>query len=190
LTHDLEKRQLKAVPERPPEMPGAGAPPDDMPPGDMPPEDDAPEDVEIRPDGTPGSLAAYAPKVPEEEYVEQIPAIMRALATRPKPWRMVKVPGVLVEPTARGPLDLRERIFTGDALARFASARFDPDAPVEKLTFDDDDALVELELISTGGDKAAEEKRAAMVAVNPEGKPAVTYRYGRTTLPKKPPEEE
>jgi len=174
-------------------------------------DDEGPEDIEIRPDGTPGTMAAYAPKPLPEVYVPGEPAIMIALATRPRPWRMVNVPASLAEPdqgTAgddenlplpvelpadpaaesqaarigrgdeRGPLDLRERIFTGDALARFASARFDPDAPVEQINFDDDNSTVELELISTGGDPAAEAERAALIAAHPEGKPIATFRYG------------
>jgi hypothetical protein len=38
--------------------------------------------------------------------------------------------------------------------------------------------MVELELISTGGDPSAEADQAAMKAAHPEGKPIVTYRYG------------
>ena len=179
---------------------------------------DVPEDIETRPDGTPGSLRAYAPKPLVEEFIPREPAIMIALATRPGPYRMVNAPkdqlpgdngqdpsppadaGVAVPvaaawedarptnpawPEARGPLDLRERIFTGDALARFASARFDPDAPVEPLRFEDEDSVVELELVSTGGDPAAEAERAAMMAAHPEGKPIVTFRHGV----KRPPDE-
>jgi hypothetical protein len=91
-------------------------------------------------------------------------------------------------PGARGPLDLRERIFTGDALARFASARFDPDAPIEPFRFDDEDSVVELELISTGGDPEAEAERAAMMAAHPEGKPIVTFRHGTKRPPDEPPD--
>jgi hypothetical protein len=86
----------------------------------------------------------------------------------------------------RGPVDLRERIFTGDALATFAATRLDPNAPVEPRQFESDVAMVELELISTGGDPSAEADKAAMQAAHPEGKPIVTYRYG-TKLPSDPP---
>ena len=55
-------------------------------------EPELPEDIETRPDGTPGSLAGYLPKPPVVPYVPCEPAIMIALATRPKPWRMVNVP--------------------------------------------------------------------------------------------------
>ena len=41
---------------------------------------------------------------------------------------------------------------------------------------------MELELISTGGDPAAEAEQAAMMAAHPEGKPIVTFRHG-TKLP-------
>jgi hypothetical protein len=168
---------------------------------DMP---EMPEDIETRPDGTPGNLTAYAPKPPPPvPYIPPREApIMVALATRPKPWRMVNVPkdqapietadvaadtpaAPLPEPeplVSRGPVDLRERIFTGDALARFASKRLDPDAPVEPLRFDHEDSMVELELISTGGDPSAEAEQAAMMAAHPEGRPIVTFRHG-TKLP-------
>jgi hypothetical protein len=159
-----------------------------------------PEDMETRPDGSPGSLAGYVPKPPVVEYVPREPAIMTALATLPKPWRMVNVPpgeapsstGLDIipdteheSPRGRGPLDLTERMFTGDSLSRFASARFDPDAPIEPLQFEDEDSVVELELISTGGDAAAEADRLAMMAAHPEGKPIVIFRHGT----KRPPEE-
>jgi hypothetical protein len=200
--------------------------------------------METRPDGTPGSLAAYAPKPRVEVFVPGEPAIMIALATRPSPWRMVNTlvnthgtgndwastgsdgigpvgvgeddtgPSEIgsrtaetscvaakpenpvdsvarpMEPaaglfTGRGPLDPRERIFTGDALSRFASARFDPEAPIEPLVFEDEDSIVELELINTGRDPEAEAERARMIAAHPEGKPIVTFRHGN----KKPPGE-
>jgi hypothetical protein len=185
-----------------------------------------PEDIETRPDGTPGSLDAYAPKPPVEEYIPDTPAIMLALATRPSPWRMVNTPkddarteagpippstavppdaetrdaanpvaaspadgGSLNPPAdspravhegsgARGPLDLTERIFTGDALARFASARFDPNVPDEPLHFEHEDSVVELELVSAGGDPELEARRAAMMEAHPKGKPIVTFRHG------------
>jgi hypothetical protein len=41
---------------------------------------------------------------------------------------------------------------------------------------------VDLELISTGGDPAAEAEQAAMMAAHPEGKPIVTFHHG-TKLP-------
>jgi hypothetical protein len=166
-----------------------------------------PEDIDTRPDGTPGNLKAYTTKPPPAvPYVPPREApIMVALATRPKPWRMVNVPkdqtptGAVLDPSpppaalpeperpmSRGPVDLRERIFTGDALARFAATRVDPDAPVESLNFNSDAAMVELELISTGGDPAAEAEQAAMRAAHPEGKPIVTFRYG-TEQPSDPP---
>jgi hypothetical protein len=160
-----------------------------------------PEDIHTRPDGTPGNLTAYAPKVPVVHVIPREAPIMVALATRPKPRRMVNVPkdqaptgelapttpvAPLPEPerqVPRDPVDLRERIFTGDALARFASARLDPDAPVEPRSFEPDDSLVELELISTGGDLSAEAEQAALKAAHPEGKPIVTFRYGTKTPP-------
>ena len=166
---------------------------------------DLPEDRETRPDGTPGNLTAYAPKRPVAQYIPREAPIMVALATRPKPWRMVNVPPDQANPAqlpippadpvipgpdrdlVRGPIDLRERIFTGDALSRFASARFDPDAPVEPLHFDNEDSVVELELISTGGDPEAEAERQAMMAAHPEGKPIVTFRHGVRSPPAEPP---
>ncbi len=160
-------------------------------------EPEEPSDIRIRPDGTPGSLSAYAPKPRVVPYVFREPPIMLALATLPKLFRMVNSPeGKTPDPDAgrdsatdpliarydwsetRGPLDLKERIFTGDGLARFASARFDPDAPMPVLRFDDEDSIVELEMISTGGDPEAEAERAAMIAAHPEGKPIVTFRHG------------
>ncbi len=141
---------------------------------------------------------------------------MMALATRPKPWRMVNIPkeqapigtasadpdppaAALAEPepqtlqpqtpreTLRGPVDLRERMFSGDSLARFAAARLDPDAPEECLQFDSDAAEVELELLSTGGDPEAEADKAAMQAAHPDSKPIVTFRYGTRPVPSDPP---
>jgi hypothetical protein len=191
---------------------GAPVPDKDNPPAgrtlnldDVP---ELPEDMEIRPDGTPGSLAGYVPKPPVVEFVPREPAIMIALATRPKPWRLVNIPSDQTPPgtgwdpppppdapasehepqPGRGPLDLRERIFTGDSLARFASARFDPDAPIEPLQFEDEDSVVELELISTGGDPAAEAERDAMMAAHPEGKPIVIFRHGTKRPPDGPPD--
>ena len=53
-----------------------------------------PEDIETRPDGTPGNLTAYVPKPPPPvPYVPPREALITvALATRPKPWRMVNIP--------------------------------------------------------------------------------------------------
>ncbi len=159
-----------------------------------------PEDIETRPDGTPGSLAGYLPKPPVVPYVPAEPAIMIALATRPKPWRMVNrpadPPGVdrtatqfpdpapgfpkesATTATPPGRFDLKEGISTGDALARFASSRLDPNAPLEPLVFEGEDSVVELEMISTGGDPEAEAQRQAMMAAHPEGKPIVIFRHG------------
>jgi hypothetical protein len=202
LLHDLERRQGKPLPERPPEpAPKSEPPPDDSPPGgadraepattsDAGPE--PPEDLETRADGSPGSLTAYAPKSPPEVLIPCEPAIMTALATRPKPWRMVNAPrdeglAPAEDPVpeqqpaygdARGPLDLTERMFTGDALARFTSSRLDPNAAAEPPPFEQEESVVELELISTGGDPEAEAHRAALIAAHPEGKPIATYRYG------------
>jgi hypothetical protein len=226
--HDLERRQAKPLPERPPPeaMPAPPvAPPPVAPPPAAPPSGpvapspgteapdasnampddttDRPADIETRPDGTPGTLAAYVPKREPETFVPEEPLIMWALATRPKPWRMVNAspdephddplppvtPDEGISPDARGPLDLRERMFTGDALARFTSARLDPNKPVEMVNLDDEDSVVELELINTGGDPEAEEERRLMIAAHPEGKPIVTFRYGTRKPPEKPPED-
>jgi hypothetical protein len=167
-----------------------------------------PEDIETRPDGSPGGLTAYAPKAPVVDFIPREAPIMVALATRGKPWRIVNAPADQANtdpvqdqvspvntgtandthPSMRGLLDLRERVFTGDALARFTSARLDPDAPIEPMRFDDDEAVVELELISTGGDLEAEARRAAMIAAHPEGKPIVTFRYGTPRPLDEPPD--
>jgi hypothetical protein len=197
----------------------AMTPPDaDPPPAADPDEasaDELPADIRTRPDGTPGSLAAYMPKQPAP-IIPKEAAINLALATRPSPWRQVNVPrdatqdrapdattdetpdlapdatpvqtplgdraapvspsGEPVSPYARGPLDLREDMFKGDTLARFASARFDPDVPLPE--FETDDAIIELELISTGGDPELEAHRAALIAAHPEGKPIAIIRLG------------
>jgi hypothetical protein len=166
---------------------------------------EVPEDIETRPDGTPGSLVAYAPRPPlPEPFVSGVPPIMEALATRPKPWRMVNAPSdqppanatasvpsdvLRVPPSGRGPVDNREAIFGGDALARFASARFDPDAPITPPNFEDEYSEVDLELISAGGDQEAEAHRQEMMEANPEGKPIKTIRYGHGKEPGKPPEK-
>jgi hypothetical protein len=201
LLRDLERRQAKPLPEPPP---ASDARPDKPPPEDKPPAEEfdnvpeQPEDVETRRDGTPGSLAAYAPKAPVEVYIPRESVVSWALGTRPKPWRQVNLPPdqqpppeapdvpVIDQPLpgARGPLELTERIYTGDALARFTSARLDPNKPIELINFDEEDSVVELEMISTGGDPEAEAERQAMMAAHPEGKPIVTYRYGN----KKPPD--
>jgi hypothetical protein len=225
---DLDRRQAKPLQERPSPSPPKSGPPSGDPSWDGPPARDErtdtsntdgmatlagiaeePEDLKTRPDGTPGSLAAYAPKPPVEEFVPREPAIMWALATRPKPWKKVnassdrpadrsndnEVPqpvasGVpAVEPASRsgrGPINLNEQMFIGDALSCFASARLDPNAPVELPNFDDEDSVVELELISAGGDPEMEAERRAMMAAHPEGKPIRTYRYGGLPPPDKP----
>jgi hypothetical protein len=180
---------------------------------------EVPEDIETRPDGSPGSLSAYAPKRPEQAFIPRIAPIMEALGTRPSPYRIANdppsqietatglprssrdenpAPGGAVPPVAgappdvpaanrdrsipRGPLYVTEHIFSGDRLSRFASARFDPDAP-PPAPFEDEDSVVELELIGTGGDPEAEAHRAAMIAAHPEGKPVVTFRYGARRPP-------
>ena len=222
LTHDLERRQAKPLPPRPP---GAAAPVPPLPPLGGPPLDGPPpgarmngasangaslkgaslngaslngasSNVPSRPDGTPASLTAYAPPVPPDPpYIPPEPEIMMALATRPKPWRMVNAPAGTPEPApdpapARAVIAPPERMFTGDALARFTSARFDPNAPMPPLFPDDEGAMVELELISTGGDPELEAERAALAAAHPEGRPAVTIRYGRAKpAPTRPPDE-
>src|SRR5205823_6087271 len=113
-----------------------------------------------------------------------------ALATRPKPWRQVNVPkdqapqAVAAEPMlepeppldGRGPLDIREDLYRGDAVARYASSRIDPNAPPPE--FEEEDAIIELELLSTGGDPEGEAHRAAMIAAHPEGKPISIIRLG------------
>jgi hypothetical protein len=143
-------------------------------------------DIRMRPDGTPGSLAAYMPE-PWEPVVPKDAFINIALATRPKLWRQVNTPkdaGPPAEPVpeleppsdARGPLDIREDLYRGDALARYASAPLDPDAPPP--AFEEEDAIIELELISTGGDPELEAHRAAMIAAHPEGKPISIIRLG------------
>ncbi len=176
---------------------------------------EVPEDIETRPDGSPGSLTAYAPKQLADVFIPRVAPIMAALATRPGPYRLVNDPASQIETAtglprsasdenprpdaatppvetpapdilaanhdlgvARGPLDVTERVFSGDSLSRFASARFDPDAPVPTLLIEDEDSVVELELISTGGDPEAEAHRAAMIAAHPEGKPIVVFRHG------------
>ena len=168
-----------------------------------------PEDIQTRPDGTPGNLTAYAPKVPVVTFIPREAPIMVALATRPKPWRMVNVPkdqapiatgdvaadtnppaAAVPEPerqAQRGPVDLRERIFTGDALARFAATRFDPDAPIEAMqlrraTFPGGTGIDQHRRRSLGRGRTGRNE-----AAHPEGKPIVTFRYGTKPPPSDPP---
>jgi hypothetical protein len=228
---DLDRRQDKQLPERPPFSTPTAGPPSGDPSWDGPPTSDEridptnsggvaalangvqePEDLKTRPDGTPGSLAAYAPKPPVEEFVPREPAIMWALATRPKPWKKVnassdqptdrsndnEIPQPIasgvpaIEPATRigrGPVNLNEPMFIGDALSRYASARLDPNAPAELPNFNDEDSVVELELISAGGNPEMEAERQAMMAAHPEGKPIRTYRYGSLPPPEEPLDE-
>ena len=102
----MERRQARPLPERPPgdacPAPFPVAP--DPAGGDAAPRRavvsgpvsanalELPEDLETRPDGTPGSLAAHAPKAPVEVFVLREAPINLALATRPKLWRQVNVP--------------------------------------------------------------------------------------------------
>jgi hypothetical protein len=230
--NDLDRRQKMPLAARPSSSPPNAGPPSGDPPRDDPPAGDdrtdtsnsddtaaladiagEPEDLRTRPDGTPGSLAAYAPKPLEEEFVPREPAIMWALATRPKPWKMVNAPSDqpmdrsndneapqpiasgdrATEPVSlggRGPLNLNEPMFMGDALSRFAAARLDPNAPAELPNFDEEDSVVELELISAGGDPEMEAERRAMMAAHPEGKPIRTYRYGSVPPPDEPSDSE
>ena len=214
LLRDIERRQAKPLP---PGGPSKGEASGDS--GGPPPRksrarksaatagDDEPEDLLTRPDGTPGSLAAYAPKPPDEDvFVPREPAIMVALATRPKPWRQVNTPkdqpapepvSIPASPEADTPvprarvsgiLDPMARIFTGDALARFASARLDPDAPAPIFSFEREDSVFELELLDTGPDSEAE--RAALAAAHPEGKPAVSIRHGHAPEPEPEPSDD
>jgi hypothetical protein len=209
-----------AAPPAPPEPHPAPAPP--AHPAPIPPLSlaldempDIPEDIETRPDGTPGSLAAYAPKRPNEVYIPREAPEMIALASRPKPWRQVNAPpGHHPEPPPdqvpatpdcpdpglaqrRGPLDLTENIYGGDALSRFVSGRGDPGT--RSPLFDDtEDSIVELEVISTGGDPESEAYKAALIAAHPEGKPISVIRLGSgapASIPPapedaKPPEQE
>jgi len=222
---DMERRQARPLPERPPgdacptpspPVPEAGAGCASHPAVVSGPvsadAQEPPEDLATRPDGTPGSLAAYAPKAPVEVFVLREAPINLALATRPKLWRQVNVPRGDVpgggpvennsaEPVAapamepvltvmRGPLDVIERVLTGDDVARFTSARFDPDAPVQPINFDHEDSTVELEVISTGGDPDAEADRRALMAAHPEGKAIRTLRYGGMAPPGDPPDKQ
>jgi hypothetical protein len=139
---------------------------------------DLPEDIETRPDGTPGSLNAYAPEQPVRAIIPRIAPIMAALGTRPGPYQLVNDLASQIDPATgrprsppnenptpdatappfdgpppdvlaanrdwgvpRGPLDVTEHILSGDSLSRFASARFDPDAPPP--LFEDDASEVE-----------------------------------------------
>ncbi len=216
---DMERRQAKPLPQRPlgdASPSPVGPPADPVPSGSAsgppimsgPPADDSlnlPEDLETRPDGTPGTLTAYAPKVPEEVFVLREAPINLALATRPKLWRQVNVPGgsaenkspaasvaVESEPllgSGRGPLNVMERTLTGDDVARFTSARFDPDAPVQPINFDHEDSIVELEVVSAGSDPDAEADRRALMAAHPEGKAIRILRYGGMAPPADPPDK-
>ena len=162
------------------------------------------QDMKIRPDGTPGSLRAYAPEADTEPYTPGETVLEWALSTRPKPYRMVntplgqpvenkaaappELPAVSMQPVdTRWPLDPNEKILTGERLACFVSARFDPDAKVEPLNFEYDESVVELELISTGGDPEAEAEKQALMAAHPEGKAIKTFRYGGKKPPDNPP---
>ena len=203
ILHDLERRQAKSLPPRPPAAEPAAPPPPPPAPASsasdataakvedaVPPHEDPL--AETRPDGTPASLKAYAIDPPEPPYVPMEPAIMVALATRPKPWRMVNapVPEPPAPPIMTEPADVfaaglvGERIPTGDALSRLAFARLDPNAPEEPIRTDAEDAVFELELISTGGTEEGEAHKKAMIEANPEGKPISVIRYGRP-IPKK-----
>jgi hypothetical protein len=199
--HDMEKRHAKPLPPRPsaaapvtpPPAPPPAAAPADGPDGG--PENDPACDplAEIRPDGTPASLKAYAIDPPEPPFVPREPAIMLALATRPKPWRMVNTPkpeepqpAIMTEPPEIQATGLYgDRIPTGDALSRLASARLDPNAPTRPLVSEDDGALFELELVSTGGTEEGEAHKRAMMEEHPEGKPITVIRYGRRMPEKK-----
>ena len=105
-----------------------------------------------------------------------------------EPPPLVQPPPEPLDPP-RGPLDLREKIYTGDALARFASARLDPNAPVPPPDYSDEELIVELELLSTGGTPEGEAHRAELIAANPEGRPIKVIRYG-TRAPERISDEE
>jgi hypothetical protein len=219
---DLERKQSKPLPRRPVPAPAnINAPlPHSSPPNssavapdgpmqaptsepanerpDRPAEaDELPSellaDMTIRPDGTLGSLSAYAPKTPREAVVPTDLAIMWALATQPKPWRMVNEPGGCraaaaetvvsmpqpepdsARPMAMGPPDLPRNTSWGDTLAWFKAplshaATLDQEA-------EEEESFVELELINTGGDPELEAERQALIAAHPEGRPAKMIRY-------------
>src|SRR3984957_2186166 len=228
---DLERKQSKPLPRRPmlaqaqvqAPLPHS-SPPDDssvVPDGpvqtqasepanerpDRPAETDElpPEllaDMTIRPDGTPGSLSAYAPKTPREAVVPTDLAIMWALATQPKPWRMVNEPGGgraaaaetvasmphpepdSARPMAMGPPDLPRNTSWGDTLAWFKAppslaGSLDPEA-------EEEESSVELELINTGGDPELEAERQALIAAHPEGRPAKMIRYSNGPARREP----
>jgi hypothetical protein len=168
------------LPAEPPVLPTAAPEPA--------PAFDLKADQKTRPDGTPGGLDAYLPK-PFPPFIPKDAAINVALATRPKEYYQVNVPKpppppagtVMTEPPppgARGPLDIQEDILRGDSLARFASTRVDPDRPLPEPELGEDDAIVEIELISTGGTAEGEAHRAELIAAHPEGKPIRVIRYG------------
>ena len=149
------------------------------------PSDELPGDIATRPDGTPGTLAAYLPK-PRPPVIPKEAAINIALATRDKPYRQVNLPKeqetpaqtLLVEPPAhaRGVLDLDDEVAGRDALSRFASARLDPEAPETPLDLEEDEAIIELEILSTGGDPGLEARKAELMARHPEGRPISVIR--------------
>jgi hypothetical protein len=176
---------------------------DDEPP-ELIDESELERDMETRPDGTPGSLRAYAPKPPEQVSMGGESPIMIALATREKLWRMVNAPPDETDENAappsgpaeavkppldtRLPLDLSEKYLVGDALSNLLTARFDPDAPVPPPDLEED-TLVELELISTGGDPELEAEKQALMAAHPEGKPIRVIRLAGQAPSDEPPDE-
>lgn len=187
VTHDLERRQVKPLPEPPP----TAVPP---PPPDA---DDTPPP---RPDGAPADLGAYIRTPPEEPFVPMEPAIMVALATRPKPYRIVnapqdQAPAPAPPPPAPEPrrshglLNGHHHTLNGDPLTRFLSARLDPDAELPPLVSEDEGAEIELEFVSTGDDPDIVAEREAWAAGNPDGKPIRVIRYGRVTPPEDPDDE-
>jgi hypothetical protein len=168
---------------------------------------DLEEDIKMRPDGTPGSLWAYAPKPPEQVRIGGESAIQMALETREKLWRMVNAPPDEKDATAapqsepevrpkvvkapmdtRLPLDLNEKYLLGDALTNLLTARYDPHAPVPPADLEED-TVVELELISTGGDPELEAEKQALMAAHPEGKPIRIIRLAGQAPPDELPEE-
>ena len=181
LLRDLERKQAKPLTPRPP---AAATPPVVR---------DLPDDTTIRSDGTAGSLNAYVPP-PPPPVIPTETALMRALALRPKPYRIVNQPDAEpsppVEDAPARPIPMTERMFTGDALARFTSARLDPDAPPPAAPlFDDDPAEIEIEVVSDGGDPETKALADSWSEAHPEGKPIRHIRLGSGPGPgrKKPP---
>ena len=180
---DLERRQAKPLAARPEPSPPRAKPEPGMPGFE--------QDQATRPDGTIGSLSAYAPERPDTTPVPRDAPINMALATRPKQFRMVNIPGSaepapwppgqagppVEAPVAARPVADPPRMYTGDALARFTSAPLDPDAVVATPWLDNDVSIVELELVDTGGDPEFEAHRAALMAAHPEGRAVTTFRY-------------